>query len=86
MFAAAGTRIDIAYAANKPSLYSLDPKKIHMQAAKHVLQYLNGSTRRGVIYSPVEGLYGYADTAYANTRGMRSTTGQFFQLAGGPIT
>ncbi len=66
MFAAIAVRIDIATAVNRLSQYLSQPRKIHLQAAKHVLRYLTGSPQLGILYKPTGDLIGYADAAYAN--------------------
>src|SRR5437762_952041 len=67
MFMAIGTRIDIAFAVNRLSQYLSEPREVHMQAAKHILRYLAGTTNLGIIYRAGTGdLVIYTDAAYAN--------------------
>lgn len=81
-----GTRIDVAYAINRLSQFNHEFKKVHYQAGKHALGYLRGFTGRELTYQPTGGLSGYADAAFSNARGFKSTTGHFFTLASEPIT
>ena len=68
MFAAIATRIDIAFAVNRLSQYLSEPRKAHLQAAKHILRYLKGSPDLGILYKSAGAgdLVGHADAAYAN--------------------
>ena len=88
MFAAVAVRIDIAFAVNRLSQYLSEPRKVHLQAAKHVLRYLKGSPNLGILYksTPVSDLVGYADAAYANARQFKSTTGFCYMINGAPVS
>jgi transposase InsO family protein len=86
MFAAIATRIDIALAVNRLSQYLSEPRKVHLQAAKHILRYLKGSPDLGILYRSAGDLVGYADAAYANARKFRSTTGFCYTIGGAPIS
>src|SRR5438034_6606707 len=67
MFASIAVRIDITTAVNRLSQYLSAPRMIHLQAAKHVLRYLCGSSQLGILYkSTGSDLVGYADAAYIN--------------------
>jgi hypothetical protein len=89
------TRPDITYAVNRLSAYTANPSMVHYTAAKRILRYLAGTKNFGITYSrgrtylQFQGenpFYGYADVAYANSDGLRSTTGYVFIASGGAIT
>ena len=88
MFAAIATRIDIAFAVNRLSQYLSEPRKAHLQAAKHILRYLKGSPDLGILYKSAGAgdLVGHADAAYANARKYRSTTGFCYTIGGAPVS
>ena len=77
MFAAVIIQIDIIFTVNKLSQYFSESCKIHLQAAKHVLQYLKSSSNLEILYkfTLVSNLVKYADAAYVNTCQFKSTTG-----------
>src|SRR5438034_11136460 len=90
MFAAIATRIDISLAVNQLSQYLSEPREIHLQAAKHLLQRLAGSINLGILYEKASttdsgSLVIYAD-AYANARKFKSTTGYCALISNGPVT
>src|SRR5258708_2097751 len=51
MYAMLGMRPDIAYAVSTLSCFSSQPGPKHVQALKHLLQYLKGSADFGIVYS-----------------------------------
>lgn len=86
------TRPDIAYAVNRLASYTANPSMQHYTALKRILRYLAGTRTLGITYSIQDApensnlFHGYADAAYANTDGLKSTTGYVFLAAGGAIT
>ncbi len=50
MYLATATRPDLAFAATYLSQFSSNPAKCHLQAAKHVLRYLQGMKNFGLTY------------------------------------
>ena len=44
------TRPNIAYATSVISQFMHGPKKVHLQVANRVLQYLKGSPRKGILF------------------------------------
>ena len=50
MYAAIGTRPDIAFAIQMLSQFTSNPNPTHWTAVKHVFCYLNGSCDLGIIY------------------------------------
>ena len=45
------TRPDICFAVNTLSQYMVDPRQVHLMAAKHVLRYLKGTIDNGLRYA-----------------------------------
>ena len=63
MYAAVGTRPDIAYAISTLSAFCHDPKYTHWHAAKRVLRYLKGTSALGLIFKRSdEPLTGFVDS------------------------
>ena len=88
MFAAIGTRPDIAYAVNKPYSFNNNPDMVHWTAAKHILRYLRGTKELGITYTRGAAsaeFHGYADTSFASNHDLTSTSGGMFILNGGAI-
>lgn len=88
LFASNVARYDIAYIVGVLSRHLNKPKKVHMNAAKKVLRYLNSTKQFAITYkSSQQGLIGYCDSDYANElESRRSTTGFIFGFAGGVIS
>ena len=57
------TRPDICFAMNTLSQYLVQPRQVHLVAAKHVMRYLKGTIDFGLYYdgSHEYRLYGYTD-------------------------
>jgi hypothetical protein len=89
-YLASGTRPDIQFSVNRLSQHLATPRKVHLEAAKHVLRYVAGTLNYGITYCPdirgSKGPMGYSDASYANAETSRSTSGYVFLLAGGPIS
>ena len=83
-FLALGTRADISFVVNRLAQHLAAPRKVHIDAGKHLLRYLRGTLDFGLIYWRVANadhkLTGYADSAYANATGKRSTAAYLFYL------
>ena len=83
-FLALGTRVDISFPVNRLAQHLAKPQKVHLHAAKHLLRYLRATLEFGLMYRRVGNdkhkLVGYADSAYANATGQRSTGGYVFFL------
>ena len=72
------TRPDICFAVNTLSQYLVQPRRIHLVAAKHVMRYLKGTIDFGLYYdnSHEYKLYGYTDADWAGSvSNRRSTSG-----------
>lgn len=83
------TRPDIAFSLNRLSNYMASPQQGHLDATKHLLQYLQCSVNMEILYyvdSPIK-ISGFTNAdwgSYTNTR--RSMGAYIFTLAVGPIT
>ena len=86
MYAAIGTRPDIAYTVNKLCSFNHNLDMVHWTAAKCILCYLRGMKELGITYtkgSTHGEFYGYADASFANNHDLTSTSGNIFILNGG---
>ena len=90
LYAALGTRPDIAFAVTQLSQFNSDPTEEHLRYAKYVLRrYLKGTKSLQVCYdrSLNAGLIGYSDSDWGeNKDDCHSTSGQVFTLANGVIS
>jgi hypothetical protein len=80
---------DISFAVGLLSRYLSQPKKLHLNAARHILRYLKGTNSFGMIfqYGNNMSLQGFTDADWAGDLDKRrSTTGYVFFLAGSPIS
>jgi hypothetical protein len=86
MYAAVGTRPDIAFATHYLAQHTISPGKKHLEALKRVFRYLKGTQDLGLVYDGKqfgEGLSGFSDSDWAgeqNTR--RSVSGYCFTFCG----
>jgi hypothetical protein len=74
---------DICFAMNTLSQYLVEPKRVHLVAAKHVMRYLKGMLDYGLCYIGDHDfrLYGYTDSDWARSASDRkSTLGCCFSL------
>ncbi|SGZ27979.1 BQ5605_C026g10235 [Microbotryum silenes-dioicae] len=88
MYAALGTRPDLAYAVSYLARFAKEPGPTHWTAIKHVLRYIRGTVLYGLRYTPTPGpLYGYSDSNWgACVRTSKSTMGYAYFLAGATIS
>lgn len=97
MYAAMGTRPDLAFAISTLSKYNNNPTPPHWSALKRVLRYLAGTKQHTLTYgltaaSGSQGLtgtqvFGYCDSDWGSSlEDRRSVTGWVFMLAGGAIS
>ena len=88
MFAAVTVQIDIVFTVNRLSQYLSESHKIHLQAAKHVLQYLKSSSNLEILYKfmSVSDLIKYADAAYTNAHQFKSTTDFCYMINEVPVS
>ena len=93
------TRPNIAYTIIRLSQYSSNPRTIHWEGIKRLLQYLKATRLHALTLGNVEALHkdhtspirkinliGYFDAAHADTTSRRSTCGYIFLMQGSPIS
>ena len=86
MYAAIGTRPDIAFAVSTLAQFMSDPAPVHWEAAKRVLRYLKGTRTLGITYGPSsDGLVAYSDADWATQAHRHSISGNVFLFNGGAI-
>ena len=89
LYAAMGTRPDIAQAVGAASKFSSNPSESHMTAVKRILRYLKETINLGLKYEKSENsvLVGYSDADWAGELDdHHSTSGNLFLMAGGAIS
>lgn len=91
MYAAVGTRPDIAFAVRTLAKHVIVPNVNHVKAAKQLLRYLEGTTYQTITYmksnNGLLNLVCYCDADWANDRTDRkSRTGYITFINGAPIT
>ena len=91
------TRPDIAYATHQVARFSAEPRKSHADAIKHLVRYLVGTKREGIIFDPNQSAsfetYVDADfsgnwdrsSAHYDPSTARSRSGHVVTFAGVPI-
>ena len=57
------SRLDICFAMNTLSQYLVQPRRVHLVTAKHVMRYIKGTIDFGLYYDGIHEyrLYGYTD-------------------------
>ena len=89
VYAAGGTRPDIAYIVGVLARFCHKPTQLHLTAAKRVFRYLGGTADLALTFtaSGNPGLLGYSDADWAGDRdSRRSTSGNVFMMSDGAIT
>jgi hypothetical protein len=82
-------RPDICFAVNTLSQFLVEPKRVHVVAAKHVMRYLKGMLYFGLSYNGDHDfrLSGYTDLDWAGSVSNRkSTAGCCFNLGSAMIS
>jgi len=82
------TRPDICFAVNTLSQYMVEPRRVHLIAAKHILRYLKGTIEFGLQYVSDRKirLQGYADSDWTDSvTDRKSTSGCCFNLGSAMI-
>eukprot|EP00253_Pinus_taeda_P011714 PITA_11714 len=77
------TRPNLCFAVNQLSQAMVQPTKLFLKVAKHVLRYLRGTTKYGLWYKWTEGvkLQGFTDADWEGSPSNRkSTSGGIFNL------
>jgi hypothetical protein len=83
------TRPDIGFFVNTLSQFLVEPKRVHLVVAKHVMRYLKGTIDYGLSYDVDHNftLSGYADIDWAGSVSDRkSTLGCCFSLGSAMIS
>jgi hypothetical protein len=82
-------RLDICFVVNALSQFLVEPKRVHLVAAKHVMMYLKGTVDYGLSYDGDHEftLSGYTDVDWAGSVADRkSTSGCCFSLGSAMIS
>jgi hypothetical protein len=83
------TRLDICFSMNTLSQFLVEPRHVHLVAAKHVMSYLKGTIDCGLSYDGDHDftLSGYTDAYWAGSVSDRkSTLGCCFSLGSAMIS
>lgn len=83
------TRPDIMFSVSLISRYMSRPTELHLQAAKRILRYLNGTTGYGIFYKKKgdADLLAFTDSDYAgDEEDSKSTSGYVFMLSSGAVS
>jgi hypothetical protein len=83
------TRPDICFAVNTLSQFLVEPRHVHLVAAKHVMRYLKGTMDYGLNYDGDHDftLSGYTDSDWARSVADRKrTSGCYFSLGSAMIS
>jgi hypothetical protein len=92
MYAALGTRPDIAFCVAVLSKYNANPLQMHLTAAKRALRYLKKTSKYELHYSstvqqPDTSIVGFTDSDWAGSTGSRKSIGGYvFQMNKGSIS
>jgi hypothetical protein len=82
------TRADISFAMNTLSQYLVEPRHVHLVAAKHVMRYLKGTLDYGLCYTGDHDfiLYCYTDSNWAGSASNRKSTSRCYFSLGPAMT
>ena len=87
MYAAIGTRPDIAFAVTLLSQYLQNPGRAHWEQAKRAIRYLKGTRDCELVFGPNGGVEGFSDANWGNDIDDRhSICGYVYMLNGGAIS
>src|SRR6202522_895751 len=87
MYAAMGTRPDIAFATSTMAQFSENPGWIHWEAVKQIFRYLLGTSKLELVYGGEKrGLVGYVDADGALQEHRRAISGYVFLIDGGAVS
>jgi len=87
MYAATGTRPDIAFATSTLAQYMQNPGRAHWEAAKRVVRYLKGSCDLELTYGGTSnGIEAYTDADHASQTYRHSISGYAFLINGGAVS
>ena len=76
MYAMLGTRPDIAFAVTRLSKFASNPSQQHLNYARYILKYLQGTKEYALCYDGASnsGLIAYSDSDWAEDRDDRHST------------
>lgn len=83
------TRPDLGYLVGVVSRYMESPKESHLKAVKHILRYIKGTIKYGLVYRKGgdRKLVGFSDSSNGmDLDDRKGTTGTIFYFSGKPIT
>ena len=87
MYAALGTRPDIAFAVQTVSRFSTKPGPTHWEAVKRIFRYLKGTTELWLTYGTSKmDLTGYADADGSMAEDRQAISGYAFLIHGGAVS
>jgi hypothetical protein len=87
MYAAMGTRPDIAFATSTVAQYSENPGWAHWEAVKRIFRYLMGTKNLELTYGGEQrGLVGFVDADGASQEHRRAISGYVFMMDGGAVS
>lgn len=87
MYAAMGTRPDIAFAVSTLAQYSHNPGWAHWEAVKHIFRYLLGTKNLSLEYGGErKGLEGFVDADGASQEHRHAITGYVYLIDGGAVS
>ena len=94
MYLATCTRPDISYAVSMCASYMHNPGRVHWDAVKNILAYVNSTKSRGIIFGRniqseelVDNVFLFADADHAgNEDNRRSRTGYLTMCNGGAVS
>lgn len=87
MYAAMGTRPDIAFATSTVAQFSDNPGWTHWEAVKRIFRYLLGTKHLELVYGgDNRGLVGYVDADGASQEHRRAISGYVFLMDGGAVS
>ena len=87
MYAAMGTRPDIAFATSTVAQFSENPGWTHWEAVKRIFRYLSGTKKLELVYGGEQrGLVGYVDADGASQDHRRAISGYIFMIDGGAVS
>ena len=87
MYAAMGTRPDIAFATSTVAQFLENPGWMHWEAVKRIFRYLLGTQKLELVYGGERrGLVGYVDADGASQEHRRAISGYVFLVDGGAVS
>ena len=87
MYAAVGTRPDIAYAVGQVARFSDNPGQPHWEAVKRIFQYLKGTRDHWLVYGDQDhSISGYTDADGMSNEDRHAISGYAFLIDGGAVS